>query len=152
MRALTGAVRTLTGALEAYLGVKTVHSGAKVSWRGNPKQDSKFRSYRGSLEGHTGGSHWAVKHSGPSWSSGDYPWVVIGAVVAQFWSQVSHLGVKAIASHGAQSQPELELEGYLRAIMAGCLSYWRLTLLEAISVLRWSKRFILELKGQSWEV
>jgi len=156
-------MRALAGALGAYLGVITfilrLKSGAVEA---NSKQESKICSFGGSPWSsgvptwNTGGSHWALKTHWPIleqcrlslgyyWSSG-----------CSVWSQVSHLRVKATASLGLNLRESWRITWVILE-----LSWWRLmsTLLEAISVLnclhssqRWSKRFIQELKGRSWEV
>jgi len=72
-----------------------------------------------------------VKHSGLSWSSGDYPWAIIGAVVAQTEANVTswRKGYSKPRSHilGSHEEPQLEQEGYLRAIMLEANSVQLLT-------------------------
>ncbi len=91
------------------------------------KQERKFCSYGGSPWSNgvptwnTGGSHWAVNHSGTV--------AIIGAVVAQSeanvtsWSKGYSKPWSPIP--GSHEEPQLELKGILEQ------SCWRFTLLEA---------------------
>ncbi len=63
-----------------------------------------------------------MQHSGPSWSSGDYPWAIIGAVVGQY--EAKYYIFKKFYSKpwspipGSHEEPQLEQVGYLGAMEA----------------------------------
>ncbi len=96
-------------------------------------------------------------HSGLSWSSGDYPWAIIGAVVAQTEANVTswRKGYSKPRSQilGSHEEPQLEQEANRTTIMLEANSVQLLTFGPKVvkKVLLGAERSILRSGGSSSE-